>query len=90
LAPPSHFAHAYKTDNIEDESVRDYWQKARAELPNEPKQSITEYRAFELPRLPEDPKDGFVRLAVGEGMRSVRFREEIEEYLEKWGDAVER
>jgi hypothetical protein len=54
------------------------------------KHSITEYRAFALPRLPDDPEDGFVRLAVGGGMRPVRFREEIDEYLEKWEETVER
>jgi hypothetical protein len=87
-APPSDFAHAFKTDNIQEEDVRDHWEKVRAGLPKEPKYSITEYRAFELPRLPADPKDGFVRLAIGDGMRPVRFREEIDEYLEKWEDAV--
>ena len=45
------------------------------------KQSITEYRAFALPHLPDDPEDGFVRFAVGEGIRPVRFREEIDDYL---------
>jgi hypothetical protein len=89
-APPSSFAHAYNTDNIEDESIREYWENARNQLPKALKHSITEYRAFTLPRLPDDPKDGFVRLAVGGGMRPVRFREEIDEYLEKWEDAVER
>ena len=42
--------------------------------------SIAEYRAFALPRLPDDPDDGFVRLALGGGIRPVPFREEIDEY----------
>ena len=89
-APPTSFAHAYSTDNIQDQSIREYWENARNELPKAMKHSITEYRAFALPRLPNDREDGFVRLAVGGGMRPVRFREEIDEYLEKWEDAVER
>jgi len=52
--------------------------------------SITEYRGFALQRLLNDPEDGFVRLAVGRGINPVRFREEIDEHLEKWEDAVER
>jgi hypothetical protein len=87
-APPSDFAHAFRTDNIQDGNVRDHREKVRAGLPKEPKYSITEYRAFELPRLPDDPKDGLVRLAIGDGMRAVRFRERIDEYLKKWEDAV--
>ncbi len=89
-APPSNFAHAYNTENIEDERIREYWENARNELPKGLKHSITEYRAFALPRLLDDPEDGFVRLALGGGMRPVRFREEIDEYLEKWENAVER
>jgi hypothetical protein len=89
-APPSSLAHAYNTDNIEDKSTREYWENARNELPKTLKHSITEYRAFALPRLSDDPEDGFVRLAIGGGMRPVRFREEIDEYLAKWEDAVER
>ena len=82
-APPGSFSHAYNTDNIEDESIRRHWENARNELPKVLEHSIAEYRAFELPRLDDDPKEGFVRLAVGDGMRPVRFREEIDEYLEK-------
>jgi hypothetical protein len=67
-APPASFAHAYKTDNIEDEGLREHWEKVRNQLPKALKHSITEYRAFALPRLPDDPEDGFVRLAVGGGM----------------------
>jgi hypothetical protein len=88
--PPSHLAHTFTTDKIKNESVRAYWKKMRDELPKEPKHSITEYRAFELPRFSGDPKDGFVRLAVGEGLQPVRFREEIDEFLKRWKDAVER
>ena len=89
-APPSNFAQAHNTENIEDESLREYWENARNELPKGLKHSIAEYRAFALPRLPDDPEDGFVRLALGGGIRPVRFREEIDEYLEKWENAVER
>jgi hypothetical protein len=89
-APPSSFAHAYNTNNIEDASIREHWENARNELPKALKHSITEYRAFALPRLPDDPEDGFVRLAVGGGMRPVRFREEIDDYLRKWEDIVDR
>jgi hypothetical protein len=89
-APPSSFAHAYDTEDIEDKSIREYWENARNELPKALKRSITEYRAFALPRLPDDPEDGFVRLALGGGVRPVRFREDIDDYLEKWEDAVER
>jgi hypothetical protein len=89
-APPSSFAHAYNTDNIEDQGIREYWEQARNELPKALKHSIAEYRVFELPRLPDDPKEGFVRLAIGDGLQPVRFREEINEYLERWADAVDR
>jgi len=89
-APPSSFAHADNTDSIEDASIREHWENARNELPKALKHSITEYRAFALPRLPDDPEDGFVRLAVGGDMRPVRFREEIDDYLRKWEATVGR
>jgi len=88
-APPSSFAQAYNTVNIQDETIREYWENARNELPKALKHSITEYRAFALPRLPDDPEDGFVRLAIGGGMTPVRFREDIDEYLQRWQDEVE-
>jgi hypothetical protein len=88
--PPISFAHAFRTDNIQDEGLRTHWEHARNEVPKAMKTSITEYRVFTLPRLPGDPKDGFVRLAVGDGMRPIQFREEIDEYLEKWADSVDR
>jgi hypothetical protein len=37
---------------------------------------------------PTIPRRGFVRLATGDGLRPVRFREEIDKYLERWEDAV--
>ena len=88
--PPSSFAHAYSTDNIEDAAIREHWENVRNELPKALKHSIVEYRVFELPRLPADPVDGFIRLAVGDVLRAVRFREEIDEYLEKWEETVDR
>jgi hypothetical protein len=88
--PPSTFAHAFRTDNIQDEALRAHWENARNEVPKAMKTSITEYRVFTLPCLPGDPKDGFIRLAVGDGMRPIQFREEIDDYLEKWADSVDR
>lgn len=88
-SPPSSFAHAYNTDNIEDEAIREHWNDARNEVPKDLKNSIVEYRVFELPRLPDDSKDGFVRLAVGDGLGPVHFREEIDDYLKKWEEAVD-
>ncbi|MCC7419310.1 MAG: hypothetical protein IT428_03405 [Planctomycetaceae bacterium] len=89
-APPSHMAHTINIENIKDSAIRSFWEKMQQELPKEPKHSITEYRAFELPRLPGDAPEGFVRLAVGEGQRSVRFREEIDGALGEWCQAVSR
>jgi hypothetical protein len=89
-APPSHIAHTIKTENLKDEKLVAYWESERAALPKEPKHSITEYRVFELPRFPDDPKDGFVRLAVGDGLTAIPFREGIEDFLKGWRDAVER
>ena len=88
-SPPSSFAHAYNTDNIEDEALRKHWDDARNDVPKDLKNSILEYRVFELPRLPDDPKDGFIRLAVGDGLLPVQFREEIDDYLERWEEAVD-
>jgi hypothetical protein len=82
-APPSHAAHTINPEKIKDEKIRSYWEKLQKGLPKEPKNSITEYRAFELPRLPGDSKDGFVRLAVGEGRMPICFREDIDDYL-RW------
>jgi hypothetical protein len=89
-APPSHIVHALKTKTLKDQKLLAFWESERAALPKEPKHSITEYRVFEIPRFPDDPKDGLVRLAVGEGMTPVRFREEIEDFLNRWRDVVER
>lgn len=89
-APPSHVAHTINVAKIKDPTIRSYWEKLQQELPKEPRHSITEYRAFELPRLPGDAPEGFVRLAVGEGQRPVRFREEIDDALGEWRRSVSR
>lgn len=48
-----------------------------------------EYRVFDLPRLHDDPKDGFARLVVSGGLKPARFHEEVDEYLERWEEAVD-
>lgn len=89
-APPSHVAHMINVENIKDSAIRSFWEHMQQELPKEPKHSITEYRAFELPRLPGDAREGFVRLAVGDGQSPVRFREEIDGSLGEWRQSVSR
>jgi hypothetical protein len=59
-----------------------------ANLPKEPSHSVVEYRVLERPHFPDEPKDGFVRLSVSEGMKSAQFREDIDDYLERWGDGL--
>ena len=86
--PPSHLVHTVKTDKLKDEGIKAHWEATRAQFPKEPKYSVTEYRAFELPRFPDDPKDGFVRLAVGDGLHPVRFHEEIEDFIDNWRDSL--
>ncbi len=88
--PPNSVPRALRIENIQDEGLRAHWENARNEVPKAMKTSITEYRVFTVPRLPGDPKDGFVRLAVGDGMRPIQFREEVDEFLEKWADSVDR
>jgi hypothetical protein len=86
--PPSDLARALQIEAVGDANVRDFWAAELAALPKEPKHSITMYHAFALPRLPDDPKEGFVRLALGEGSNPVRFREEIDNYLDKWNESL--
>lgn len=43
---------------------------------------------FELPRFTDDPKDGLVRLALGDGLHPVQFREDIQNFLSKWRDSL--
>jgi hypothetical protein len=87
-SPPSHFVHAACGSRHGEFSS--HWQAQRDSLPRQQQESITEYRMFEIPRMPNDPEEGLVRLAVGAGFRSVEFREEIDEFLDKWRDDVER
>ena len=87
-APPSHIVHALKP-GVPGKKLPDYWEAERAALPKEPKHSVTEYRVFEIPRFPDDPQEGFVRLAVGEGFTPVRFREGIDEFLDRWRESLE-
>ncbi len=89
-APPSHIVHTINVGRIKDQTTRSYWERMQQELPKQPKHSITEYRAFELPRLPGDAAEGFVRLAVGEGQSPVGFREEIDNALDVWRQSVSR
>lgn len=86
--PPSDLIHALQIDPIRGNGIGDSLNAELAALPKEPKHSVTMYRAFVLSRLPGDPKEGFVRLALGEGSRPLRFREEIDDYLEKWSESL--
>ncbi len=90
LQPPSNILRLLDVGSVRDKSLRGQWEAARAALPNEPKHSITQYRAFELPRFPGDPEEGFVRLAVGDGFTPVQFREEIDDFLAGWQRCLPR
>jgi len=84
--PPSHFVHAVCASKHGE--LSSYWQSEKEALPKQQQQSITEYRMFEIPRLPGDPQEGLVRLAIGAGFLPIQFREEIDAYLDEWRDAV--
>ena len=84
LEPPSDLLRTLGPLDADDETVRE---ELRA-LPKGPRHSITEYRAFEIPRHPDDPRGGFVRLAVGDGFMPVDFRGEIDSFLDGWREAV--
>lgn len=87
-SPPSSFVHAACDSRHGELSA--YWQAERDTLPKQQQQSITEYRIFEIPRLPNDPDEGLVRLAVGAGFLPIEFREEIDDFIDKWRDEAER
>lgn len=86
--PPSHSIHTLSLDAVKDPKLKAHWKALKHALPTEPKYSVTEYRVFTLPRLPEDPKEGLVRLAIGEGQMPLRFRENIDHYLDRWKDGL--
>lgn len=87
-APPSDISYAFQVDGTGDANLDALWKRERDALPKEPRYSVTEYRVFELPRRGGDDKDGFVRLAVGDGFTPVRFREDIDDFLDRWANSL--
>jgi hypothetical protein len=86
-SPPSNFVHAACSSRHGE--LSSHWQAERDLLPRQQQQSVAEYRIFSIPRLPNDPPDGLVRLAVGSGFLPVEFREGIDNFIHKWHDETE-
>ena len=84
LQPPSDLSRTIDLGSATDPIIRSWWEDRIEALPKAPKYSVTEYRAFQLPRFPNDPKEGMVRLAVGAGFMPIDFRGEIDDFLRKW------
>lgn len=90
LQPPATDLHAIDIDNIKDQNLKQLWQNQKERLPKMPPYSVKSYQVFEIPRKRDDPPEGFVRLALGSGTRMSSFWRDVDDYLDKWKDEVDR
>jgi hypothetical protein len=49
-----------------------------------PRHSITRYTVIEVPRFDDDPPDGEVRIALGDGMNPKSVLAEFDSVLDEW------
>jgi hypothetical protein len=88
LEPPSDLIRTLNINNV-PEDIRGWYLERLSALPKQPQYSIRQFRAFELPRYPNDSKEGFVRLAIGGGHVPLDFRHEIDAFIDRWQETVE-
>jgi hypothetical protein len=67
LRPPANTVHTFDVTTIRDAEMRADYERRQLQLKRTPKESVTQYQMLRMPRLPEDPDNGFVRLALCNG-----------------------
>ena len=67
LKPPADTVHTIDVAAISDLRLRESFERRLAKLKRTPKESVTQYQVLRLPRVPTDPPEGFIRLALSAG-----------------------
>lgn len=89
LQPPSTPAQLVDPEQVGDERMREYW-RSRHEIERRfPRCSLTRYEVVELPRLDDDPPEGFVRIALGSGLHLDSIQGEVDRTLRQWKDSID-
>lgn len=85
--PPSDTIHTFDTSTIEDDRLRIHFEERLASLKRTPKTSIVQYQMIRMPRSADDPKNGFVRLAIGKGQRHDGLWRQMDGIISRWHDS---
>lgn len=88
LKPPSNNLMNINISRFRDSELRRWFEEKRRLLKRMPKHSITYYQIFQLPRLTNDNKHGFVRLILEPGELAETVWSRVETLVDKWQEHV--
>lgn len=87
MQPPTSQWLSLDLDETVDKKIKEELAKRQKRLAGI-KTSIVSYQVIDLPRTPEDPKEGRVRLFLGDGTNHENYWDMIMSYLDDWADSV--
>jgi hypothetical protein len=88
--PPRSLAQMIDLGRVRDEKLRGQFQQQIEAEKRFPKISLTRYEAVELPRSQKDPKQGLVRIALGNGLNPESMRARVDDVLRDWERQISR
>lgn len=71
-------------ESISDLDLKEWVVKQIAILKRMPRYAVTQYQVISLPRLPDDPDTGFVRLFIDRGSNVPTIWERVQQPIEEW------
>lgn len=89
LQPPANTVYTFDIAEIRDPKLREEFEQRLARLKRTPKESVTQYQMIRIPRVREDPDNGFVRLALCNGRAYEGLWRRMDRILSDWEHYVE-
>lgn len=89
VQPPSSFLELIDSCDNEDLGMRKFINNKRNIMPNIPKFGITNYQVIKLPRLEDDPENGYVRLIFEDGSKCKNLLSNINIIIDKWEENID-
>ena len=89
VQPPRSYAEIINIDSMTDDFFKKHYLEELKRLPKNPRYSIVQYQIIEIPRLENDPAEGYIRLFFNEGGYESNLWFKIKHILDKWQDALD-
>ena len=87
MQPPTTLGQYIDTEEIPDTKIKEELAERKKKIAGI-KTSVISYQVIELPRTADDPKEGRVRLFLGDGTSYECYWDKITGYLREWADSI--